>query len=89
MLGRAGSGKTMAAMRLVLDLLATRTPNTRAPVIASLGSWNPASTPQDLLIHHLICDHPWIGRRPTDSRAWQDASVVRVRSGNQRLAHVS
>jgi hypothetical protein len=67
-LGRAGSGKTVFAVQLVLDLLATRTANTRVPVIVSLGSWNPNISLEDWLISQLIRDHPWLAEVGTDTK---------------------
>ncbi|WP_145969033.1 NACHT domain-containing protein, partial [Streptomyces hyaluromycini] len=40
-LGAVGSGKTVLAMRFVLDLLKNRRPGAPVPEIFSLGSWNP------------------------------------------------
>jgi hypothetical protein len=66
-LGRAGSGKTVVAVRLVLGLLATRTPNTRVPLIVSMGTWNPDIALQDWLTSHLIRDHPWLAGAGADT----------------------
>lgn len=42
-LGRAGSGKSILAIRFVLDLLKDRTASAEpVPVIFSLASWDPA-----------------------------------------------
>jgi transcriptional regulator with XRE-family HTH domain len=60
-LGRAGSGKTILALRFVLDLLADpdRTLADPVPVIVSLSSWNPTATSlRDWLIGQLVRDHP-------------------------------
>ena len=58
-LGRAGSGKTILALRFVLDLLAARAPADPVPVIVGLGSWNPTTTAlRDWLIGQLVRDHP-------------------------------
>lgn len=91
-LGRAGSGKTVVAVRLVLDLLATRTPYTRVPVIVSLGSWNPASTLQDWLINHLIRDHPWLAEAGADTRTLaadlvRDRWILPILDGFDEIAH--
>ncbi|KAA2262722.1 NACHT domain-containing protein [Solihabitans fulvus] len=75
-LGRAGSGKTVVAVRLALDLLAARTPNTRVPVVVSLATWNPAETLQDWLVSHLIRDHPWLAETGSDTRT-SAAELVR------------
>jgi hypothetical protein len=58
-LGGPGAGKTMLMVRLVLDLLARRATGDPVPILASVGSWNPAQ--QDLwgwLAAQLIIDHP-------------------------------
>jgi transcriptional regulator with XRE-family HTH domain len=61
-LGRAGSGKTILTMRFVLGLLDVRGPGDPVPVIFSLGSWHPGTTPlRDWLIEQLLRDHPGLG----------------------------
>lgn len=63
-LGRAGSGKSVLTIRLVLDLLNTRSPHRRVPVIFSIGSWDPSTTAlRDWLIARLLRDHPHLARR--------------------------
>ena len=58
-LGRGGSGKSVLAARLVLDLLRTRDRGGAVPVFFSLGSWNPTATGfRDWLAAQLIRDHP-------------------------------
>lgn len=58
-LGRAGSGKTILMLRFVLDRLDARRSADPVPVIFSLGSWNPATTPlRDWLAQQLVRDHP-------------------------------
>src|SRR5262249_57141882 len=58
-LGKAGAGKTVLAARLALDLLATRQPDQPVPVIVSVGSWNPATTPLTTWLAGLLArDHP-------------------------------
>lgn len=59
-LGRAGSGKTVLAVQLVVDLLAARQPDARVPVIVSLGAWKPEVSLADWLIGYLVRDHPWL-----------------------------
>ncbi|MDT4988273.1 MAG: hypothetical protein QOI74_2367 [Micromonosporaceae bacterium] len=64
-LGKAGSGKTVLAARLALDLLATRRAADPVPVLVSVGSWNPATPLTDWLAGQLERDHPWLaGPRP-------------------------
>ncbi|MFD7127352.1 MULTISPECIES: helix-turn-helix transcriptional regulator [Streptomyces] len=63
-LGRAGSGKSILAIRFALDLLAAQVPPARVPVIFSLGSWDPTTaTLRGLLIERLLRDHPHLARR--------------------------
>ena len=58
-LGRAGSGKSVLAVRFALDLLKTRPRAGAVPVVFSLGSWNPATTGfRDWLVGQLVRDHP-------------------------------
>lgn len=58
-LGRAGSGKTVLALRFVLDMLAARTPGTAVPVIFNIGSWDPTATPlRTWLVEMLQRDQP-------------------------------
>lgn len=69
-LGRAGSGKSILTIRLVLDLLDhldlldAPAPHRRVPVIFSIGSWDPSTTAlRDWLIGRLLRDHPHLARR--------------------------
>ncbi|TCO43789.1 helix-turn-helix domain-containing protein [Actinocrispum wychmicini] len=58
-LGRAGSGKTVLAVRFVLDLLTRRNRIDPVPVVFSLGSWRPdAILLRDWLIGQLVRDYP-------------------------------
>lgn len=68
-LGRAGSGKTILALRLALELLdpRRRTPGDPVPVVFSLGSWDPTATSLTAwLTDRLIRDHPGLGRVDAD-----------------------
>ncbi|MEU5159391.1 NACHT domain-containing protein [Streptomyces sp. NPDC020875] len=80
-LGRAGSGKSVLAVKLVLDLLAAPGSAARVPVIFSIGSWDPTTTtPRDLLVDRLLRDHPHLARRTGDgatlAAALVDAELV-------------
>jgi hypothetical protein len=66
-LGKAGSGKTVMAARLVLDLLKTREPGGAVPVVISVGSCNPATPLRQWLAARLALDHPALARRPDRS----------------------
>lgn len=58
-LGKAGSGKTILAIRFVLGSLENRTPADPIPVIVNVGSWNPVAVSLERwLISQLIRDHP-------------------------------
>ncbi|GAA2787454.1 NACHT domain-containing protein [Kitasatospora aburaviensis] len=58
-LGPAGSGKSVLAHRLVLDLLARRQPGAPVPVILPLASWNPpAQGFAAWAARRLATDHP-------------------------------
>ncbi len=63
-LGRAGSGKSILAIRFALDLLSAPDSPDRVPVIFSLGSWDPTTTSlRDLLVDGLLRDHPHLSGR--------------------------
>ncbi|MFE3588066.1 helix-turn-helix domain-containing protein [Streptomyces niveus] len=63
-LGRAGSGKSVLAIKFALDLLAVSAAPGRVPVIFSIGSWDPTTTTlRDLLVGRLLRDHPHLARR--------------------------
>ncbi|ONI88861.1 hypothetical protein ALI22I_18030 [Saccharothrix sp. ALI-22-I] len=58
-LGRAGSGKTILALRFVLDMLKNRAATEPVPVIFGLGSWNPTTTDlRDWITEQVVRDHP-------------------------------
>jgi transcriptional regulator with XRE-family HTH domain len=66
-LGRAGSGKSVLAARLVLDLLRTRVRGGAVPVVFGLGSWNPTTTGiRDWLAGQLMRDHPGLAATGDD-----------------------
>ncbi|WP_434591449.1 helix-turn-helix domain-containing protein [Streptomyces sp. A5-4] len=80
-LGRAGSGKSILAIRLVLDLLeapaaGSPTVSGRVPVIFSLGSWDPTATAlRDWLTDLLLRDHAHLIRRVPGGATLADALV--------------
>ncbi|GAA3862188.1 NACHT domain-containing protein [Saccharothrix violaceirubra] len=75
-LGRAGSGKTVVALRLVLDLLDARTADEPVPVLVGLGSWNPTTTPlHEWLARRLVRDHPGLAAAGPFGRTLADALV--------------
>jgi transcriptional regulator with XRE-family HTH domain len=75
-LGRAGSGKSVLAVRFVLDLLKTRTRAGAVPVVFSLGSWNPTTTGfRDWLAGQLMRDHPGLAATGPDGSTLAAALV--------------
>jgi GTPase SAR1 family protein len=76
-LGEPGSGKTMLMVRLVLDLLARRSPADPVPVLASAASWNPSDKAMsEWLAEQLIIDHPGLaGAAPAP---WERYSRARA-----------
>lgn len=58
-LGRAGSGKTILAIRFVIESIRRRRPDDAVPVIFRLSSWDPVSELlRDWLIRQLVEDYP-------------------------------
>ncbi|MEQ0559856.1 TIR domain-containing protein [Amycolatopsis sp. NEAU-NG30] len=63
-LGDAGSGKTILAIRFTLAMLGRRSEGDPVPVIVNLASWNPAKTPfRDWLTGQLADNHPALSAR--------------------------
>jgi hypothetical protein len=82
-LGGPGAGKTMLAVRLVLDLLARRVPGDPVPVLVSAASWNPAEQGfHAWLGTRLATDHPSLalpappGADGSRVRALLDAGLI-------------
>ncbi len=58
-LGRTGSGKSVLAVRFVLDVLRMRERGDPVPVVFSPASWDPTTTGfRDWLADQLVRDHP-------------------------------
>ncbi|MFG2822269.1 helix-turn-helix domain-containing protein [Kitasatospora sp. NPDC048365] len=91
-LGRAGSGKSILAVRFALDLLDARTRNERVPVIFSLGAWDPTTVAlRDWLIGRLLRDYPHLARRIASGKTLaadllDDDLVLPVLDGFDELA---
>ncbi len=80
-LGRAGSGKSVLAIKFALDLLAAPAAPVPVPVIFSIGSWDPTTTTlRDFLAGLLLRDHPHLARRvpggSTLAAALVDADLI-------------
>ncbi|MEU5696910.1 NACHT domain-containing protein [Actinosynnema sp. NPDC020468] len=75
-LGRAGIGKTSAAVRLVLDLLDTREPGEPVPVLVNLGGWDSTGTSlRTWLVDGLVRDYPALARRGPTGKSLAAALV--------------
>jgi DNA-binding XRE family transcriptional regulator len=91
-LGRAGSGKSVLAVRFVLDLLDAPSPPEQVPVIFSLGSWDPAAVAlRDWLVDRLLRDHPHLARKGVHGRTLaadlvDDGLVLPVLDGFDEIA---
>jgi transcriptional regulator with XRE-family HTH domain len=78
-LGRAGSGKSVLAVRFVLDLVRTRERGGVVPVLFSLGSWDPTTTGfRDWLAGQLLRDHPGLAAA---DRGESDLATALVEAG--------
>ncbi|MFI6158148.1 helix-turn-helix domain-containing protein [Kitasatospora sp. NPDC051170] len=79
--GRAGSGKSVLAVRLVLDLLAADPLATGAeqiPVVLRLSSWDPADLAlSDWMESQLLADHPDLARRAPGESCTLAAALIR------------
>ncbi|WP_373429635.1 helix-turn-helix domain-containing protein [Streptomyces sp. W4I9-2] len=82
-LGRAGSGKSIMAIRLVLDLLGGSGPDRsrRVPVIFGVGAWDATAVAlRDWLVDLLLRDYPHLARRTpggsTLAAALVDAGLI-------------
>ncbi|MFI2367706.1 helix-turn-helix domain-containing protein [Streptomyces sp. NPDC018833] len=91
-LGRSGSGKTILALRFVLDHLQSRSPKEPVPVIFSIGAWNPTTiTLRDWLTAQLTRDHPGYavqgpGRDSLASALVESGRVLPVLDGFDEMA---
>ncbi|ARP68927.1 XRE family transcriptional regulator [Streptomyces pluripotens] len=80
-LGRGGSGKSILAIRFVLDVLEEWSVPDPIPVLFSVGSWDPTATAlRDWLVERLLRDHPHLARRvpsgTTLAAALVDADLI-------------
>jgi hypothetical protein len=76
--GSAGSGKTVAALLLTLDLLASRQSGEPVPVLLSVSSWDPGEHLDRWLARQVAEEYPTL----TDQRSYGPDAVARlVRAG--------
>ncbi|GAA2669255.1 MULTISPECIES: helix-turn-helix domain-containing protein [Actinosynnema] len=75
-LGRAGAGKSVLALRFALDHLDVRAPDDPVPVVFSVGGWDPGATGlRDWLVRRLLRDHPDLAAPAPDGTSLADALV--------------
>lgn len=80
-LGEPGSGKSVLAVRFLLDWLSVRRRADPVPVILSAGSWNPRATSlSDWICNQLIRNYPGLAARPSaDDRATWARKLIDAR----------
>ena len=76
--GAPGSGKTVSALLLTLDLLAVRSPEEPVPVLLSVASWDPHEHLDGWLAGRLVEQYPLLADR---QRYGEEALVHLVRAG--------
>jgi len=76
--GASGSGKTVLALLLTLDLVASRDPDEPAPVLLSVSSWDPREHLDGWLARRLAEEYPTLADR---RRYGEDALLRLVRTG--------
>ncbi|WP_406397820.1 NACHT domain-containing protein [Streptomyces sp. NBC_00879] len=75
-LGAAGSGKTILALRFVLDSLGARASGDPVPVIFGLGAWDPTATSlRDWMCGQLLRDYPGLAAPAAHGGTLADALV--------------
>ena len=75
-LGGAGAGKSVLALRFAGDILRGRAHGDPVPVLVSLGSWNPTTTSlRSWLTGMLLRDHPALARAVPGGTTLADALV--------------
>ncbi len=85
--GRPGAGKTVLAIRLLLDLVAHGRPGDPVPVLLPIASWNPQVTSlRRWLAAQLAIEHPGLGtdagnRRTVANALVEDARILPVLDG--------
>lgn len=91
-LGRSGSGKTILALRFVLEYLKSPRPAEHVPVIFSIGAWNPTTiTLRDWLTEQLLRDYPGtaargLGRASLAAELVNSGRVLPVLDGFDEIA---
>ncbi|MBC6456589.1 NACHT domain-containing protein [Actinomadura sp. HBU206391] len=84
-LGKPGSGKTVLAMQLLLDLLKGPQENEPVPVLLPLSSWNPEVPLLDWMTRRIRADHPTL-TEDVISRLLTTERVMPILDGLDELA---
>ncbi|WP_026400575.1 NACHT domain-containing protein [Actinomadura rifamycini] len=84
-LGAAGAGKTVLAVRLLLDLVDPDDPREPVPVLLPLSSWTPEPSLDDWMAGRLAEDHPWLAPE-TAAHLLRARKVMPVLDGLDELA---
>ncbi|MFE0592304.1 NACHT domain-containing protein [Micromonospora echinospora] len=81
-LGDAGSGKTVIATRLLLDLIAARDESAPVPVLLPLASWNPAKNGlHEWISDQLAVDYPAMHKKSQVERLLKDGRILPILDG--------
>jgi predicted NACHT family NTPase len=92
-LGTAGAGKSVLAIKLAQGLLADRPSGGLVPVIFPADTWDPARSFSEWMADELIRDHPWLafrdkaatGDEPSLASALASTSVLPIVDGLDEL----
>ncbi|GGV07192.1 hypothetical protein GCM10010182_27750 [Actinomadura cremea] len=84
-LGAPGSGKTVLAIRLLLDLVNPDDPDEPVPVLLPLSSWTPEPSLHDWMAGRLAEDHPFLDAE-TAADLLRARKVMPVLDGLDELA---
>lgn len=66
-LGPAGAGKSMLAIRLARELLSARQPGMPVPVIVAASAWDPAKGMPGWIADQLVRNHPGLAQKVKDT----------------------
>ena len=90
--GSAGSGKTVAALLLTLDLLASRRPEEPVPVLLPVSSWDPGEHLETWLARRLVEEYPTLTDPRRDepdllARLVQTRRILPILDGLDEIPH--
>ncbi|BBH69667.1 hypothetical protein ACTI_63520 [Actinoplanes sp. OR16] len=90
-LGRAGAGKSVLAMRLVLGLLDDRSgPDDPVPVLVPMSSWDPREKPLDAwLSEQILATYPFLEPLGDGAALFEDGRLLPVLDGFDELGETT